>query len=435
MNNFLTQVKNVFTTGYKNHSEAAIVTCYYNPENNQDRLYAFKEFYKKTQHLNLFVIEASIKGSPTHLDSLGVKNLTTVSVDSNLWHKETLLNKLIKSLPKKYKYVFWLDADVIFTNDNWLVEGVEQLKTHKIIQPFEYCFHLNEIESIHLKPTKEKMSEKATVNMVYPNRSCWKSFCYNWKVYNYSAQSEIYDIYGHVGFAWGAQREFIETIGLYEKALIGGADHIMAIAATGRFFHPSIEKAYSDDIVNVRVYMQEFYNLLGGDNQLSYVKGDLYHIWHGDLKKREYYKRIKDFTKHAAKAKKDKSGFYQVEEPQATSYYDNYYKKRETNTIERKDDDDFLTSLVIGYATDSSLTGALLGGNALGAMLGDSLNNSDETVTTNNDNNPVEFGGGDFGGAGATGDFDAPTNVETIGDSTQNCEPTCEDNSNLGNFS
>jgi hypothetical protein len=44
------------------------------------------------------------------------------------------------------------------------------------------------------------------------------------------------------------------------------------------------------------------------------------------------------------------------------------------------------------------MTGAVLGGNLSGAMLGDLLNNSDEQA--------VEFGGGEFGGAGAGGTWE-----------------------------
>jgi 3-polyprenyl-4-hydroxybenzoate decarboxylase len=44
--------------------------------------------------------------------------------------KRRLLNKIIaEHLPTKYKYIFWVDADVIFQNPNWIVEGVEELQS------------------------------------------------------------------------------------------------------------------------------------------------------------------------------------------------------------------------------------------------------------------------------------------------------------------
>ena len=43
----------------------------------------------------------------------------------------------------------------------------------------------------------------------------------------------------------------------------------------------------------------------------------------------------------------------------------------------------------MGYLTDSTIEGSLLGGNILGAAIGDALNDTDE------------FSGGEFGGAGS----------------------------------
>ena len=67
------------------------------------------------------------------------------------------------------------------------------------------------------------------------------------------------------------------------------------------------------------------------------------------------------------------------------------------------DDDGFITSMIIGAATDSTLLGAAIGGNVAGAMIGDMLNDSDST--SSNDISFDGFGGGDTGGGGAGGDW------------------------------
>ncbi len=41
---------------------------------------------------------------------------------------------------------------------------------------------------------------------------------------------------------------------------------------------------------------------------------------------------------------------------------------------------DFLTSAAIGFATDSALLGTVLGGDPLGAVIGDMLNTSDSGI-------------------------------------------------------
>ncbi len=47
-------------------------------------------------------------------------------------------------------------------------------------------------------------------------------------------------------------------------------------------------------------------------------------------------------------------------------------------------DDGFLTSMLVAQATDSALIGMVVGGNPIGAMIGDSLNDSDDNTTTKN---------------------------------------------------
>lgn len=44
-------------------------------------------------------------------------------------------------------------------------------------------------------------------------------------------------------------------------------------------------------------------------------------------------------------------------------------------------DDGFLTSMLVAQATDSTLMGTIIGGNPVGAIIGDSLNNSDDNTT------------------------------------------------------
>jgi hypothetical protein len=109
------------------------------------------------------------------------------------------------------------------------------------------------------------------------------------------------------------------------------------------------------------------------------VVGDLYHIWHGDINKREYLKRIKDFTPETKNiVKKDKNGLY-VTHKEDHKYIKNYFRQREVSESGvYYEDDGFLESMAIGYLTDSTFVGTLLGGNLPGAMIGDMLNDSDE---------------------------------------------------------
>lgn len=360
----------LYRNKYKTHSESIIISTFFNPQNSPYRLKAFKHFYDSIKHLNHKIIECVIGDAKPQLEEN--KNIERVYTDTLLWHKESLLNKIVCELPKKYKYVFWVDADVIFTNLDWLVDGVEELKRNNIVQPFEMCVHLEKDE---LKPSFEMGGIRFNSRPNQRNNKVWRSFCSNY-VLTSLWEDKDYNTHGHVGFAWGARRDVLDKVPLYERALIGGADHIIAHAAAGQIPHNCITKSFTENIDEVNKWSREFYDVVQG--KIGYVKGDLYHIWHGDIKNREYLKRIQDFTpKTKTITEKDKNGLY-VANKNDEEYIRNYFKRREvTNT-----DDGFLTSMMMGYMTNSTMMGTAYGGNPAGAIIGDMLNNSE-----NNNNN------------------------------------------------
>lgn len=262
---------------------------------------------------------------------------------------------------------------MLFTNNDWLVDGVKQLKLKNIIQPFEYCVHLDKDE---LKPNFNTGAFEHTMAFTVRHPKMWRSFCANNVTTHYSDDTN-YDKHGHVGFAWGARREVLDAIPLYDKALIGGADHIIAHAAAGHINHPCICKSFTADIDEVNKWSQKFYHIVNG--KIGYVKGTLYHIWHGDIEKRQYLKRIQDFTpKNKQIQKKDKNGLYVTNDGKDDVYVTDYFNHREV-----PQDDGFVESLVMGYVTDSALMGTVLGGNPMGAIIGDMLNDSDNQSIEN----------------------------------------------------
>lgn len=325
----LDRLKNYFLYAdkYKTDSEAVIIACYFNPQNNPYRLLAFNKFYDSIKHLNHRIVECVIGDAEPNLPL--TPSITRVYTKDLLWHKESLLNGIIKTLPKKFKYVFWLDTDVLFTNKDWLVQGVEELKYNNIIQPFEYCVHLNEGEvspSFNINEEKLFASEPSKR---HPN--IWRSFCANNKTNDLSGDIN-YDKHGHVGFAWGAKRSVLDIMPLYDKALIGGADHIIAHAAAGQINHSCLQKSFTEDIDAINDWSEDFEKLING--KISYVKGDLYHIWHGDISKRQYLKRIQDFTPKAKKiTKKDVNGLFVADELEGDKYVDEYFEQREPKKI------------------------------------------------------------------------------------------------------
>jgi len=410
-NNFL------FGNKYKTHSEAIIISCYFNPQNNPYRLKAFNKFYDSIKHLNHEIIECLIDGAQPQLLPNWPENphITTIKTENLLWHKETLLNLIVKRLDPKYKYVFWVDADVIFTNKNWLVDSVKSLQTNNIVQPFEYCIHLDQDQ---MEPDFDVTHEYEYVSDPKTRHpKMWRSFSANHAdTHGILSCNSNYDKHGHVGFAWGARREVLDAVPLYDRALVGGADHVIAHAAAGHFDHSCIQKSFTENLDEINAWSKQFYNVVKG--KIGYAKGDLYHIWHGDIAKRQYLKRVQEFTPTVKTiTERDSNGLHITKDD---TYVRDYFNHREVKTERVKDssyyekrsqlqqqypngDDSFIESLIWGYVTNSTLMGTMMGGNMMGAMIGDALNNDDQQTIQQVDT-PLDLG---VQGNASLGGFDA----------------------------
>jgi len=96
---------------YKGDREGVILACYYNPEKNPFRSRAFTAFYNSINHMNYRIVELAIEGAPFELKSQNRYaedvNIKYLRSDTHLWHKESLLNYLLRDLPQELKYIFW----------------------------------------------------------------------------------------------------------------------------------------------------------------------------------------------------------------------------------------------------------------------------------------------------------------------------------------
>lgn len=332
---------------YATHPNAVVISCYYNPKNSPARLDAFNKFYKTIKHMNHRIIECVVGDVQPQLPNS--KYITRIKTPSNLWHKEQLLNIIIRSLPSKFKYVLWVDADVIFTNENWITEAVSQLKEKKVVQLFSHCHHLDKGET---EPDPKWHGQKSHSHQVYANRRWWNSYAFNYVMSHVFLsdraihESQIYEIRGHVGFAWGARRDVLEKVPLYDRALIGGADGIIAYASTGQLRRiDNITDMFSDSLQDVYEWGDKWYEEVKGS--LGYVSGDLYHIWHGDIANRQYYKRIKEFGSMGKEIKeRDENGLYIATDKKASAYVDKYFDKREVLPQDDGDEDSISDSAV-----------------------------------------------------------------------------------------
>jgi len=182
-----------------------------------------------------------------------------------LWHKENMVNIGVKKLlPDNWKAFAWIDADIEFDNFSWARDTLKILNGCKdVVQLFSHAVDMD----------KEKKAMRIFGGFGYQ---------YTKKV-PYSDGPNFW----HPGFAWACTRKAYEKMGgLYENAILGSADNIMALCYIGRGLsglHNNSTDNYKEDVSN----FQERVSGL----RLGYVPGVIRHHYHGSKKNRKYMER------------------------------------------------------------------------------------------------------------------------------------------------
>jgi hypothetical protein len=95
--------------------------------------------------------------------------------------------------------------------------------------------------------------------------------------------------YWHPGYAWAATRDAINTMGgLFDMGIVGAGDHHMASCLIGEG-EKSIPKGIHPNYRKCVLAWQE--RALRLHKNVGYVKGTIYHFWHGKKRNRKYKER------------------------------------------------------------------------------------------------------------------------------------------------
>ena len=100
------------------------------------------------------------------------------------------------------------------------------------------------------------------------------------------------------GLAWVARRELLDNHKLYDACIIGGGDGPILSGVLGNFVDISeYLKMNAKRKQHFLDWATPLYREVSGD--LGFVSGDIYHLWHGAIKDRNYDKRRAGLERHA----------------------------------------------------------------------------------------------------------------------------------------
>lgn len=224
----------------------------------------YENIIKTIQNINLqksiiYVVELcyGTQRSGFYYSHQNVKHLL-FQTDTILWHKENLINLCLSQLPEGWNYFAWIDGDILFNNDLWIESTINLLDKNDILQLFSSCCFLNKQEKI----------DKTQIGFVN-------------SIFNKTKDS------GHCGYAWAINKNCYEKIGgLFENAIIGGGDKWITAAFIQRMDEDWLKLQPDNLIKNFKKYYSKCKNL-----KLNYINQQIFHLYHGELNNRNYYKR------------------------------------------------------------------------------------------------------------------------------------------------
>jgi hypothetical protein len=192
-----------------------------------------------------------------------------------MWQRERLVNIAIASLPATCDKVAWVDADLLFGNDDWVAETSELLGEYVLVQPFQAVRFLRR-DDVSPSFTRERG----------PGVEDLYGAAYARHIRHADA--------GHPGMAWAGRRDVLETHGLYDRAPLGGPDVVHRWAMSGQLesqagWDKLAEWCSAHQLEDVLRWARPFYAAV--KERVSYTRGLVCHLWHGDMADRQYASR------------------------------------------------------------------------------------------------------------------------------------------------
>jgi len=304
---------------------------YYNSKYRIDNLLRFVNKYNKLNNAKIYIVEGVEIGSDVELPDLSSMCYKHIKykVPQKLWIKENLINLCIKHhLPHDWEQFAWIDADILFLNENWCDEAILKLKEYDVVQLFSSADLLDENFKLYKKTFGPILPE---IYSGYINA-----------VINYN-RLKIENFYHklHVGFGWAMTKQFYNKIGnLWEFNISGGADTVIAYSITRRLEKSdihigAINLIYSQKYENdLNDYYNKFKNC-----KFSYLEGSILHYWHGDYKSRKYVDRHLILNKYGFDStllNYTEQGILYIKNLDLENAMEEYLHQRETIVINKK---------------------------------------------------------------------------------------------------
>ena len=307
-----------------------IILPYYNYFHNEYRvsnILKFIETYKTTDKCKIVVVEGLIAESEP-LNDLSDKIFKHIKYDlpQKIWVKENLINLVLQNhLPQDYNFFCWLDSDILFEDKDWVDHTINLLKENDAIQMFNFGINQQtriEFDDIPFHSFKTPPTFKG-------HSLSMGSIAY------LSGQYDVSNFRPHTGFGWGMTRNFYNKIGkLWDYNIIGSGDSVIGRSIVQNLSEEEILNRHSLNIIysedygkQILEYYKKFKNC-----KYSFLPSRVYHLFHGDMKRRSYIERhflLKKFNYNISMINYNHDGIIYANKREIASIISYYMTSRE----------------------------------------------------------------------------------------------------------
>lgn len=258
-----------------------VVTCLENPLRWRSRYanyYAFQKHVADSGAI-LVTVELAMGGRQFEVTQKDDPYDLQVRTRDELFHKENLQNLGAERLPHGVQYVAFIDADAIFTRQDWAQETMHLLQHYDVIQMFS--------NYVDLRPDHTTCSPVPSfMYNYYHDGDCFPDPYCHYKPRKWS---------GAPGLAWAYRIEALDKLGrLLDRCILGGGDSHMAFGLVGQKDLAKLHQEVKHSTDAYRKYIAEWQiNASILNKNVGYMDGTLLHKWHGERGKRGYTTRWK----------------------------------------------------------------------------------------------------------------------------------------------
>lgn len=271
-----------------------VSAAYSNPYRWRTRRTLFNDFVEqmcKTKNVKLHVGELAYGQRPHEVSNECDVQLRTVA---ELFHKENLLNEVIRTFPPDWQYGAYVDGDFTFTRNDWALEAIHQLQHHDFVQLFSSYTGLSAVKYGGSLPGKcvPSFAAKYIANGHKLPPNCNPG---GWGLnYGYGNWVGV----GATGGAWAFTRKAFETVGgLLEQCILGHADWFMAFGLVSQPARGTVSlRRYHPHYTAMVESWQHRAALL--KQNIGCVDQFAIHHFHGSIKNRGYETRDSILVDH-----------------------------------------------------------------------------------------------------------------------------------------